>query len=90
MKSTLAEIRKANKAGAHPPYAGTFVVYNFPDRDCSANASDGELHLSNGGLEKYRRDYIDPIAEIVKEYSDTRIILVYGRLVYGEGICRRS
>lgn len=25
------------------------VVYNLPDRDCSAKASDGELHLSDAG-----------------------------------------
>jgi cellulase/cellobiase CelA1 len=30
-----------------------FAVYNLPDRDCSAKASDGELHLSDAG-EKIR------------------------------------
>lgn len=25
------------------------VVYNLPDRDCAAKASDGELKLSDGG-----------------------------------------
>ena len=78
MASTLAEIREANNAGADPPYAGLFVIYNFPDRDCSAKASDGELHLSENGLERYRTEYIDAIAELVKEYDDIRTIFVYG------------
>jgi cellulose 1,4-beta-cellobiosidase len=30
------------------------VVYNLPDRDCSAKASDGEFHLSDDGLNKYK------------------------------------
>ena len=78
MSATLAEIREANNAGADPPYAGLFVLYNFPDRDCSAKASDGELHLDEDGLERYRTEYIDPVAELVKEYDDVRIIFVYG------------
>lgn len=34
------------------------VVYNLPERDCSAKASDGEFHLSDDGLNKYKK-YID-------------------------------
>ncbi|KAH9487325.1 Exoglucanase 3 [Psilocybe cubensis] len=37
------------------------VVYNLPDRDCSAKASDGEFHLDDDGLNKYK-NYIDTIA----------------------------
>ncbi|KAH9237466.1 glycoside hydrolase family 6 protein [Colletotrichum gloeosporioides 23] len=77
MNSTLAEIRKLNQGGANPPYAGTYVVYNFPDRDCSAKASAGELAIAYGGLDKYKTEYIDPIAALAKEYSDTRIVFVY-------------
>ncbi|KAF0318559.1 1,4-beta-D-glucan cellobiohydrolase CEL6A [Colletotrichum sp. SAR11_59] len=77
MNSTLAEIRKLNQGGANPPYAGTYVVYNFPDRDCSAKASAGELAIADGGLDKYKTEYIDPIAALAKEYSDTRIVFIY-------------
>ncbi|KAE9575097.1 1,4-beta-D-glucan cellobiohydrolase CEL6A [Colletotrichum fructicola] len=77
MNSTLAEIRKLNQGGANPPYAGTYVVYNFPDRDCSAKASAGELAIADGGLDKYKTEYIDRIAALAKEYSDTRIVFVY-------------
>lgn len=78
MSSTLAALREKNKAGADPPEAGMFVIYNFPDRDCSAKASDGELHLDDNGLEKYKTGYIDPIVQLVKEYSDIRMIFIYG------------
>ncbi|KAH9486113.1 1,4-beta-D-glucan cellobiohydrolase CEL6B [Psilocybe cubensis] len=37
------------------------VVYNLPDRDCSAGASDGEFKLDEDGLSKYK-NYIDTIA----------------------------
>ncbi|KAH9487323.1 1,4-beta-D-glucan cellobiohydrolase CEL6B [Psilocybe cubensis] len=37
------------------------VIYNLPDRDCSAKASDGEFQLDQDGLNKYK-NYIDTIA----------------------------
>lgn len=50
MAATLADIRAANKAGASPAYAGLFVVYDLPDRDCAAAASNGEYSIANNGL----------------------------------------
>jgi cellulose 1,4-beta-cellobiosidase len=79
MRSTLQEIRAANKKSKDHPYAGMFVIYNFPDRDCSAFSSAGELVIAEGGVERYRREYIDPIARLAKEYSDLRIIFVFGK-----------
>jgi cellulose 1,4-beta-cellobiosidase len=32
-----------------PDIVVQLVVYNLPERDCSAKASDGELHLNNAG-----------------------------------------
>ena len=57
MADTLADIAAANKAGASPPYAGLFVVYDLPDRDCAAKASNGELKV--GEISKYKTEYID-------------------------------
>ncbi|KAL4796422.1 1, 4-beta cellobiohydrolase [Aspergillus venezuelensis] len=75
MSEYLADIRAQNEAGASPPIAGIFVVYNLPDRDCAALASNGELIIAEGGVELYK-EYIDAIREIIVEYSDTNIILV--------------
>ncbi|KAI1631804.1 carbohydrate-binding module family 1 [Biscogniauxia mediterranea] len=75
MATTLSDIQAANKASADPPNAGIFVVYDLPDRDCAAAASNGEYAIADGGVDKYKA-YIDAIVEQVKAYSDVRILLV--------------
>ncbi|KAF3023167.1 Exoglucanase 2 [Neopestalotiopsis sp. 37M] len=75
MEDTLADIRAANQAGASPANAGIFVVYDLPDRDCAAAASNGEYSIANNGVANYK-NYIDTIVAIVKKYSDVRILLV--------------
>lgn len=78
MGDTLADIRTANQAGASPPNAGIFVVYDLPDRDCAAAASNGEYSIADNGVANYKA-YIDAIVALIKEYSDIRILLVIGR-----------
>ncbi|MGQ5576387.1 glycoside hydrolase family 6 protein [Streptomyces sp. ECR3.8] len=60
------------------PITATFVIYDLPGRDCAALASNGELALDQAGLERYKRDYIDRIADIMAdpEYADIRIVTV--------------
>ena len=74
MAGTLADIRNANKA-ASTPYAGLFVVYDLPDRDCAAAASNGEYSIANNGVNNYKA-YIDAIRKQIQSYSDLRILLV--------------
>ena len=78
MGEFLADIRAQNKAGASPPIAGQFVVYDLPDRDCAALASNGEYSIADGGVAKYKA-YIDAIREVLVEYSDIQTILVIGQ-----------
>ncbi|KAH8652054.1 1, 4-beta cellobiohydrolase [Xylariales sp. PMI_506] len=73
METTLADIRTANQAGGNN--AGIFVVYDLPDRDCAAAASNGEYSIADNGVQNYY-NYIDAIVSVIKEYSDIRIILV--------------
>jgi cellulose 1,4-beta-cellobiosidase len=80
MDKTLADIRTANKAGGNN--AGQFVVYDLPDRDCAAAASNGEYAIADGGVAKYK-NYIDTIRQIVLKYSDIRILLVIGMSTLG-------
>jgi cellulose 1,4-beta-cellobiosidase len=75
MADTLADIRAANKAGASPPYAAQFVVYDLPDRDCAAAASNGEYSIANGGVANYKA-YIDAIRAQLISFSDIRTILI--------------
>ncbi len=50
------------------------VVYNLPGRDCSALSSNGELGPTE--IDKYKRDFIDPIVAILADpkYKDLRIV----------------
>ena len=75
MDTYLADIEAKNKAGASPPIMGTFVVYDLPDRDCAALASNGEYSIANGGVANYE-NYIDQIVKIVKKYPDVKVNLV--------------
>ena len=75
MDTYLADIKRQNAAGANPPIMGAFVVYDLPDRDCAALASNGEYSIANGGVANYRA-YIDAIAAIIAKYSDVSIALV--------------
>ncbi|KAF9554540.1 cellobiohydrolase [Agrocybe pediades] len=51
------------------------VVYNLPNRDCSAKASDGEFKLENDGLNKYKA-FIDKVAAELSTADAKRISFV--------------
>ncbi|WP_235206681.1 glycoside hydrolase family 6 protein [Paenibacillus tyrfis] len=67
----------AQKNG-NTPITVMFVIYNMPGRDCHALASNGELPLTPEGLQTYKKQYIDPIAEIFSnpKYRNIRIVTV--------------
>ncbi|MFI2619614.1 glycoside hydrolase family 6 protein [Streptomyces sp. NPDC018584] len=60
------------------PITATFVVYDLPGRDCASLASNGELPLTEAGLDRYKNDYIDGIASVFKnpKYRNVRITTV--------------
>jgi cellulose 1,4-beta-cellobiosidase len=60
------------------PITATFVIYDLPERDCAAAASNGELSIAANGLARYKTEYIDPIAQILADpkYRDIRIVTV--------------
>ncbi|KAF8536952.1 1, 4-beta cellobiohydrolase [Trichophaea hybrida] len=53
-----------------------FIIYDLPDRDCSSGASNGELSLANGGAERYKNEYIDPIRAILKDYPKIPVAFI--------------
>ncbi|KAF6609278.1 glycoside hydrolase family 6 protein, partial [Paenibacillus sp. EKM208P] len=67
----------AQKKGS-TPITAEFIVYDLPGRDCHALASNGELPLTQAGLETYKKDYIDKIAAIFAnpKYKDIRIVTI--------------
>lgn len=77
MGEFLGNIQAENEAGASPPIMGAFVVYDLPDRDCAALASNGEYSIADGGVANYKK-YVDSIVEQLQEYSDVRVALVIG------------
>lgn len=62
-------------AGKQPPVT-VFVVYDLPNRDCSAKSSAGELSVEAGGEERYKREFIDPIAQQFARYPDQHIVAI--------------
>lgn len=68
-----------------------FILYNLPNRDCNAKASDGEIccdgrgggvacDRSSGsceaGLREYREDYIRPVARVLERFHSTMPIVL--------------
>lgn len=89
MGTFLSNIKALNAAGASPPVAGTFVVYDLPDRDCSALASNGEYTIADNGVVNYKA-YIDAIKAILVQYSDVKTILVIGMSLEKMGLYDRE
>jgi cellulose 1,4-beta-cellobiosidase len=60
------------------PMAIQIVIYDLPNRDCAALASNGELLIAENGLARYRTEYIDPIRSILSRsaYANLRIVLI--------------
>lgn len=71
-------------ASKSPPELVTFIVYDLPNRDCHAKASNGEIcctYLADGrcdymasgdcasGLKEYKEKYIDEIVKVLKKYD---------------------
>jgi cellulose 1,4-beta-cellobiosidase len=52
-------------AAAGRKYLVQVVVYDLPDRDCAAAASNGKFSIAAGGLTKYM-NYIDQIVAQIK------------------------
>jgi cellulose 1,4-beta-cellobiosidase len=62
------------------PTLTTFIIYDLPNRDCAAAASNGEIHCADStcaaGLTTYKTQYIDPIVAVFKKYTSQPIVLI--------------
>jgi cellulose 1,4-beta-cellobiosidase len=66
------------------PIVVTLVIYDLPDRDCAARASNGELSIAPtstqplDGLTTYEQQYISVIANVLSnpKYANIRFVLV--------------
>ena len=71
LDSALAQQKKEGQ-----PVVTVFAIYDLPDRDCSAVASNGELSSAKGGEKRYEKEFIDKIAAAFKAHAKQRIVAV--------------
>ena len=78
LREHLDEAVQQDAANGSKPLTIQIVIYDLPNRDCSALASNGELLVSQNGLNRYKSEYIDPIAQIMSDskYRNLRIVAI--------------
>jgi len=78
--TAVLEGAKAQQAKTGRKTLTTFIIYDLPNRDCAAAASNGELTCADSactdGLNTYRTKYVDPIVQLFKKYPDQPIVAV--------------
>jgi cellulose 1,4-beta-cellobiosidase len=75
LQGWLDEAKKQQDASGVPTVA-LIVVYDLPERDCSAESSAGELKADENGEARYRKEFIDPIAAQFRAHPDQPIAVV--------------
>jgi cellulose 1,4-beta-cellobiosidase len=63
-------------ASASQPIVMTIVIYDLPDRDCAALASNGELQIADNGLQDYETEYINPIVADLQQFENNNLRVV--------------
>lgn len=73
---TIENIGKFDAAVAELPCDQILglVIYDLPGRDCAAKASNGELAV--GEIDRYKTEYIDVIAELLKANPNSAFALI--------------
>ncbi|KAI0132694.1 glycoside hydrolase family 6 protein [Xylariales sp. AK1849] len=67
---------RAEKAASGVNQIVGLVLYDLPDRDCSAGESAGELSSAENGLEIYKNEFIKPYADKVSAATDLTFAIV--------------
>ncbi|MGN9843059.1 glycoside hydrolase family 6 protein [Nonomuraea sp. H19] len=78
LRAHLDEAIRQDAANGSAPLTIQVVVYNLPNRDCSALASNGELLIAQDGFNRYKTEYINPIAAILRDpkYANLRVVTI--------------
>jgi len=69
LDAAAAQQKKAKK-----PVVPIVVLYDLPNRDCSAKSSAGELDAADAGETRYRSEFIDAIAKLFAAHPAQRIV----------------
>jgi cellulose 1,4-beta-cellobiosidase len=55
-----------------------FIIYDLPNRDCAAQASNGEIPCEDlacaNGIQRYKTEYIDPIVAQMRNFPEITIV----------------
>jgi len=70
----LADAEALAKSSGTPQIV-QIVVYDLPDRDCAADASNGEFSIADNGVANYE-NYIDQLVAQIKAYPSVRVVAV--------------
>lgn len=89
IKDVIKEAR-AQQKGRKRVIVG-LVLYNLPDRDCSAGESAGELSSDKDGLNLYKKEFVDEYAKVVSSAKDLDFAIVLepdslGNAITNQGI----
>ncbi|WP_206184716.1 glycoside hydrolase family 6 protein [Thermoactinospora rubra] len=78
LRAHMDEAVRQDAANGAAPLTIQVVIYNLPNRDCSALASNGELLIAQNGFARYQNEYINPIADILDDpqYANLRIVTI--------------
>ena len=75
LQGWLDEAKKQQDATGKPTLT-MVVVYDLPNRDCSAQSSAGELKVAENGEARYKSEFIDPITAQFKAHASQPIVVV--------------
>lgn len=64
----------AQQRSTQQSVVAVFVLYDMPNRDCSAASSAGELAIESGGEGRYQHDYIDEVAKAFAAHKAVKIV----------------
>nr|BDD69322.1 4-beta-D-glucan cellobiohydrolase [Verruciconidia persicina] len=89
LDSAISAARADQNQGKVPQILG-LVLYNLPDRDCSAGESAGELS-GKAGLRRYKSEYVDGWVDRLRRAKDLQFAIVVepdaiGNMVTNQGI----
>ena len=71
----VSNARRAKNSTGEDQIVG-LVLYNLPDRDCSGGESSGELESENGGLARYKSEYVDAYAAKLSAAPDVTFAVI--------------
>jgi len=76
----ISRIEPVLKGAKEAGELAMFVVYDLPNRDCAALASNGEILCEDSscanGLSTYKTNYVDKVIAEFKKYPDVPIVAI--------------